>query len=204
MSPRTATALLVAASFALPSRAAAKPSPNPKAAAAAKRAVAAPPASDAVAGVYRVQGTAHVSARPIVDSEVEARADATLERGLRPREVRALLASQGHRCELVATLEGDGALAFAQGQRCVVAVDSPEARGRVEARLASGRGRVGDGRLSLDLSWELSGGLSVRTASRVEVLGREVELPSTWLPEAPVRGDARAKVDGWRDESRGR
>jgi hypothetical protein len=43
----------------------------------------------------------------------------------------------------------------------------------------------------------------LRTRERVAVLGREVDLPAAWTPELPVRGEARARAEGARDDSRG-
>lgn len=158
---------------------------------------------EAARGTYRLRGSARVDAGPVLSRSVEARADAVLRPGERPRAVRARLASQGHVCELAATLEEGGALAFEAGQRCAFDLRDPEARGHVEARLRSGRGTVRGGRLALDLSWDLSGAVSVQTARQVEVLGRTVELPAAWTPELPVRGEARIVAEGERDESRG-
>jgi hypothetical protein len=155
-----------------------------------------------VRGVYRVRGTARISARPLMDRDEEVYADATLEPGS-GRDVRVALATEGERCTLVARLSDDGALAFADGQSCRLKLDGPDARGAVEARLVSGRGRAGGGRLALELALGLSGRVAIRTGGgRYEVLGREVEVPSAWAPEVPVSGDAAAKVEGWRDESR--
>jgi hypothetical protein len=163
---------------------------------------AAAAAADGIRGTYRVRGTARVDAGPVLSREVEVRADAVLRRGDRPRKLRVRLAAEGHACELDATLEERGTLAFAAGQRCTFDVRDPTARGRVDATLREGRGHVRERALALDLVWELSGGLSLRTRERLEVLGREVELPAAWTPELPVRGEARARAEGERDDSR--
>ncbi len=152
-----------------------------------------------VAGTYRLHGTARVSAPPALDRGVELHADVVLAPGPRAREVRVRLSSGGYACDLVATLGDAGALRFDDGQRCDVAVEDPGARGRLEARVRSGRGQVRDGRLALDLAGELEGVLSLRTAG-LRVLG--AELPPTWTPELPVRGDARASAEGDLDRSR--
>jgi hypothetical protein len=158
---------------------------------------------DAVRGTYRLHGTAHVEARPALDDDVEVHADAILRPGPGPRDVRARLSAEAQSCDLDAKLGDGGALVFAEGQRCVVDLQAPDARGRIEARLRSGTGRIRDGQLALEMTWDLSGALSVRTAtSRIQVLGREVDLPATWMPEVPVRGDAHATVEGRRDASR--
>jgi hypothetical protein len=163
---------------------------------------AAPPA-DAIRGTYRLKGTARVDAGPVLSREVEVRADAVLRRGDRPRALRIRLAAEGHACELDATLDERGELAFAAGQRCAFDVRDPGARGRVNAALREGRGRLRERVLALELVWDLSGALSLRTRERVEVLGREVDLPAAWTPELPVRGEARARAEGARDDSRG-
>ena len=143
-----------------------------------------------------------IAAGPLLDRESEAHADATLEPGAGPRDVRTRLASQGYACDLLARLDDDGVLTFAPGQRCVLDLRSPQARGRVEGTLRAARGRVRDGQLELELTCDVSGNLSVRTADRVEVMGKQVELPAAWTPEAPVRGEAHASVQGGRDNSR--
>jgi hypothetical protein len=158
--------------------------------------------ADGIRGTYRVEGTARVDAGPILSREVAVRADAILRRGDRPRRLRVRLAAEGHACELDATLEERGALAFAPGQRCTIDLRDPAARGQVDATLREGRGHVRERALALELVWELSGGLALRTRERIEVLGREVELPAAWTPELPVRGEARARAEGARDDSR--
>jgi hypothetical protein len=183
---RARAARLVTAALALSAGAAALASP-----------------ADALRGTYRLSGTARVDAGPVLSRRVEARADAILSRSGGPRTVRARLLSQGHACELAATLGDGGTLAFEPGQRCAFDVQDPDVRGRVQAQLRSGRGRCEGGRLSLDLTFELSGALSLRTAERIEVMGTTVELPAAWTPELPLRGEARTVAEGSRDESRG-
>lgn len=158
---------------------------------------AAPPGED-VAGIYRVQGTARVDAAAPLGRRIEARGDAGVRAGA-GREVRIRLAAMDHACELVARRSDDGALAFAAGQRCELVLDDPGARGRVEARLRSGTGRLRDRHLALDLAFELAGQVSLR-AVPAQLLG--VELPSSWLPPMPVDGGAALSAAGDRDESR--
>lgn len=183
--PRPRAARLVAAALAL---------------AAAPAALASP--ADELRGTYRLAGSARVDAGPVLSRSVEARADAVLSPGRGPRAVRARLLAEGHACELAATLGEGGALAFEPGQRCAFAVQEPDARGSVEARLRAGRGKCEGGRLSLDLTFELSGALSMRTGQAIEVMGTKVELPAAWTPDLPLRGEARAVAEGGRDESR--
>ena len=114
-----------------------------------------------------------------------------------------MLAAEGQRCELSARLGDGGTLALDAGQQCALALDGPDARGRVTARLRSGRGRIGAGRLALDLAWDVSGRVAVRTGGgRYEVLGNTVDVPAAWAPEVPVSGQASAAVEGRRDDSR--
>lgn len=166
-------------------------------------AAAAPPFRDDVHGTYRLHGTARVSARPLPSREVEAHADAVLRPGAGPRDVRAHVAAEGYRCELDARVGEGGHLSFPAGQRCALDIDEPDARGRVEARLRSGGGRIGGGRLGLELSWDLSGSVRLRSEQRrIEVLGREIDVPGGWMPEVPVEGEAQVVVAGRRDASR--
>jgi len=168
---------------------------------AALAAAAAAPSGERIDGTYRLSGTTRIDAGAALSQEIETRADAVLRAGPQSA-VRARLAAQGHACELAATIGEGGALAFEAGQRCVLDLRDPEASGHVEARLRAGRGRLRDRRLSLDLTWDLSGAVSLRTAQRVQVLGKDVELPAAWAPEIPVRGEAHARAEGDRDDSR--
>jgi hypothetical protein len=163
---------------------------------------ASPAAAAAVSGTYRMHATGRVEAGPVLSRRVEERGDAILRPDDGPRAVRARLAAHGHACELVATVEATGELRFEPGQRCVFDVREDDARGKVEARLGSGRGRVRDRTLTLELAWELSGTLSVRTPERLEILGQKIELGSGWTPDLPVRGTARIEAEGTRDDSR--
>ncbi len=170
------------------------------AAAAALAGASAPPA--AIRGTYRLHGTARVAAAPALEDDIEVHADAVLRPGKGPRDVRALLVTEGHSCELDAKTGEGGTLSFQRGQRCVLDVRSPTTRGRIEARLRSASGSVREGVLALEMAFDLEGALSMRTASGVEVLGRKMDLPSAWTPEVPVRGSARATAEGRRDRSR--
>jgi hypothetical protein len=173
--------------------------------AAAALALGAPPADAtpaSVRGVYRLSGTAVIDVRPAFHREVEARADAVLDPGRGPRDLRLRVAAQGHACELAARLEPDGAVTLEPGQRCAVEVRDPEARGRLDLRLRSGRGRVDPARdrLALELAFDVSGALSLRASVGAQVFG--VDLGDAWMPEVPASGVARATAEGGRDHSR--
>jgi hypothetical protein len=155
-----------------------------------------------VRGLYRVHGTMRVAAGQMLDGASEVHADVTLEPGGGPLEVRVRVASQGYACDLVGRLADDGALDLAAGQRCTLDLRPPDARGRVEGTLRPSRGRVREDQLELELAADVSGTLSLRTGGRVEVLGNAVDLPEGWTPMTPVRGEARATVQGTRDRSR--
>jgi len=160
------------------------------------RAVAAPMLQQDVGGTYRLHGTAHVAASPLPRRTIELRADAVLTPGPAPRRVRLHLAAGGYACDLVASLDDDGALAFEDGQRCAVVIQSPDARGHLEARVRSGRGQLRGDHLALDLSCELTGAVSLGGKML------DADVPGIWVPEVPVRGDARAGAEGERDRSR--
>jgi hypothetical protein len=106
----------------------------------------------------------------------------------------------GQACELAASRADDGTLEFEAGQRCAFDLADPDARGHVEARLRAGRGRLRDRHLSLDLAFDTSGAVALRTAPGVQMLG--VEVPSTWTAEISVNGGASIRAEGDRDESR--
>jgi hypothetical protein len=168
-------------------------------AAGASLALAAVPGDDGVAGTYRLRGTARVDAAAPLGRNIESRGDAVV-RAAAAGAVRLRLVSLGHACELAASRAADGALAFAAGQRCAFDLDDPDARGHVEARLRAGSGRLRDRHLSLDLAFDLSGAVAIRTVERVQVLG--MEIPSSWTPDLPVSGPAAVRAEGDRDESR--
>jgi hypothetical protein len=158
------------------------------------------PSAPTERGTYRLEGTAHVDATPF-GRDVEVRADAVIRPGSGPRELRVRIASQGQVCELVARLGDAGALVFAAGQVCPIALEDPDMRGHVEARLRAGRGRIGDGRLAVELAFDLTG--SVRLAARsLQVFGAELPVPAALATDVPVKGLASASVAGRRDESR--
>lgn len=166
---------------------------------AAPAAAAAPRERDDLGGTYRMRGTAQVDAAAPLGRNIDSRGDAIV-RADRPGTIRVRLASMGQACELSAARKDDGALAFDAGQRCVFDLQDADARGHVEARLRAGSGRLRDRHLALDLAFELSGKIALRTAAGVQMLG--VELPSTWTPDIRLDGGAAVRAEGDRDESR--
>ncbi len=149
--------------------------------------------------IYRLHGTVHIASTPF-DRDMELHADAVVEPGPGQRDVVLHLASMGYRCRFVATRDAAGTLAFPPGQACVLEIRSPEARGRVQVRLTSGRGRLREEDLSVAFTSELSGAVTVSAGSPLIVFGRTV--PGTRGAEIPVRGEARAIAEGRRDHSR--
>lgn len=154
---------------------------------------------DAVAGTYRMAGTVRLAPGALPARELDARGDAVLVRGA-GGVLRARLAARGQRCDLEGQLGAGGGLSFAPGQVCRVVLDGEEARGTVEATLERGSGRAAAGLLALDLTFKLDGAVRLRPAS-LEVLGAAFKNGG-WLPEMPVNGDASARAEGRRDESR--
>jgi hypothetical protein len=148
-------------------------------------------------GTYRMEGAAHLRAPPAFDRTVKVRADAVLLSGSRAGDIRVRLASGGQACDLVARLERTGELVFARDQVCPIDIQSPDARGHVQARLRAGRGRLEGDQLDLSLSCRLDGGVKWRAA-----LKGGPELPALWLPETPVHGDADVDIRGEQDHSR--
>ena len=168
--------LLALSSLAAPAVAAAQPAQSPP----------------AVRGTYRVRAVARVAGVPLL-RDLELRADVVLEPASREGEVRARVASSGHTCQLTAKVAADGALRFPPGQRCTILLDEPETKGTVEATLRSGRGRVADRRIELQLRLGLEGQVRVATGP-IPGLAAETELP--------VSGEAAVEADGTRDDSR--
>jgi hypothetical protein len=150
-----------------------------------------------IEGRYRLDAHARVDASPGVDRAVDTEAVAVVTAPDRGGIVHVRLTSEGYACDLVARADAAGALALAAGQRCAVRLDRPEVRGAVDARLTSGRGRCDGQSLELDLRWDLSGRVSLLVGGqRMEVMGRELDVPSAWAPEVPLRGTAATHAAG--------
>jgi hypothetical protein len=165
---------------------------------AASSALAAPSAVDGRGGTYRMRGTARVDAASPLGGDIDSRGDAVVRVGT-GGTVHLRLASMGQACELAASIADDGALAFDAGQRCFFDLRD-DARGHVEARLRTGRGRLRDRHLSLDLTFDLSGAVALRTSEAVQMMG--VNIPPSWTPDIPLSGGAAVRAEGDRDESR--
>jgi hypothetical protein len=146
-----------------------------------------------------MHGAARVDAASPLGRSIEARGDVVVRRSA-GGTLRFRLASMGQACELAASRADDGTLAFEGGQRCAFDLADPDARGHVEARLRAGGGRLRDRHLSLDLAFDTSGAVALRTVPGVQMLG--VEVSSTWTPEISVNGGASVRAEGDRDESR--
>lgn len=145
----------------------------------------------AVAGRYALHATARVRANPVVDRELETDGDVEIRPGRASGVVQLRVSAEGYACELAARAGERGELVLEPGQRCSFDVAEPEVRGHVDARLVSARGRVQGDELVLELSWELSGSLSLLvTGRRIELMGRAIEVPDAWAPHLPLRGTA--------------
>ena len=170
--------------------------------AASPTAAADPPAG--ASGTYRVRTSATARAPPVLEERFEREVEVTLAPE-RSGAIRIRLESEQYRCELAGRISPGGEITFVPQQRCTLSVSEPAARGRVEARLESGNGRLRGEKLEIDVSWALSGATSLLVGGRtVEVLGRQMELPGTWMPEVPLRGTVRATGSGTRIREPGR
>ncbi len=159
-------------------------------------------AAGALLGTYRLHGRATLDARPFPPREEELHADVVLLPGAGPGAVRVRLAVVGARCELAATLDGAGVLTIAPGQRCPVDLASETTEGRAEARVLTGRGRVRDDVLDLELTAALTGTVQLRRAGGLGSLGKVLSLPGSSDRPVAVEGEARGRAAGRRDRSR--
>jgi hypothetical protein len=151
------------------------------------------------AGRYVLHGAAHVETTTFGTHDASADLDVVVSPGAAPGALRLELTSGAYACTLAARASPAGELALDRGQACPVDVAEEGARGRVEARLRSGRGRLEGGTLALELAFDLAGTLSVGTrGGRVTVLGAALDVPGAWTAPAPVRGTVEAKARGAR------
>ncbi|HYD39579.1 MAG TPA: hypothetical protein VEB43_02025 [Anaeromyxobacter sp.] len=158
--------------------------------------------AEALLGTYRLHGRAWLDARPFPPQDDEVHADVTLLPGAAPGAVRVRLAVVGARCELDATLDRAGVFTIAPGQRCPVDLSGETTQGQAEARVVTGRGRVRDDVLDLELTAALSGTVQLRSAGRLGSLGKVLSLPGSRERPVAFEGEARGRAAGRRDRSR--
>jgi hypothetical protein len=156
----------------------------------------------ALAAVFVLTGSARVQVSPFPAGDHPAEMRVTLDQARKPGHVSVRLESRGYTCVLDASRSGSGVLDFSTPATCPVDVSRPDARGRIDAQLRSGRGTIHGDRLTLDLRFDVSG----RIATRVErttfnVFGAEVVVPEGWTPAAPVRGTVTSSGSGLRQRS---
>ena len=158
--------------------------------------------ADGALGAYELTTTALVRITPFPASEQPGEVRVTLERGFTPGHVSVRLESRGYACVLDASRSRGGDLVFSLPASCPVNVRQPEARGRVDARLQSGRGTVRDGWLTLELRFDVAGSISTRVARRTYTLFQaEFTVPEGWTPAVPVRGTVTTAGSGARQRS---
>jgi hypothetical protein len=169
----------------------------------AARAREAPAASSrpVTSGRYLVTGTARANVTVLPAREYPVDVLVMVAPGDGPGGVRLHLRSRGYACELRGRVGKEQVLALEPGQSCQVELQGPDQRGRIDARLQSGKGRLSQGELSLQLAWDVGGSVSVSSGSRVTIPGTSVELTLPEAPAVPVRGTVEAEVRGPRDDS---
>jgi hypothetical protein len=151
------------------------------------------------AGRYVLHGSAHVELTTLGTHDGDADLDVVVAQGAAPGRLRLELSSGAYACALAARVSAAGDLAFDASQRCPVDLAEPGARGKVDARLRTGRGRILGGELALELAFDVSGTLSMGAqGGSVTVFGAEVNVPGAWTAPAPVRGTVEAKARGTR------
>jgi hypothetical protein len=152
-----------------------------------------------LAVVFVLSGNAHYDVNPFPPGDQSGEIRVTLDKAAAPGHVSVRLESMGYACVLDAARSRDGALAFTTPATCSVDVSDPDARGHVDARLRSGRGTVKGDRLSLELSFDVTGRVSTRIPrTTLNVLGSEVVVPEGWSPDVPIKGTVRSKGSGTR------
>lgn len=148
---------------------------------------------DAIVGTYGVAGTAHVSVSPFPAHDYPGAMTATFSRASGPGALSLRLEARGYGCTLQVQVGPDGSLRFPDDARCPLDIAEPDARGHVDARLRTGRGRVVGDTLELALQLDVNGTIQMRIPSRtIRIFGTEIQSPATWAPVAPVRGNVSA------------
>lgn len=157
---------------------------------------------DGALGAYVLNGTAKVRVTPFPAREQPGKVLVTLGPGRTPGHVSVRLESHGYSCVLDASRSRAGDLAFTIPASCAADVRETDARGRIDAHLQSGQGTVRDGRLALDLRFDVSGKISTRIARRTYTLFQtEFTVPGGWTPSVPVRGTVTSGGSGARKRS---
>jgi len=156
-------------------------------------------AQDAGFGTYRLVGHARVQVSPFPMQDQPGDVKATVEPTGEAGRVSVRLESQGYTCVLTASRTKGSALEFSTPAHCAVDVREPDARGRVDARLRSGHGSLRDGRLALELVFDVSGNVATRMARpRLNLFGADVVVPEGWTPAVPVSGTVSSSASGQR------
>jgi hypothetical protein len=156
----------------------------------------------ALAAVFVLTGSAHVQVAPFPPGDHPGEMRVIVDQARTPGHVSVRLESRGYSCVLDASRSGGGALEFTTPATCPVDVARPDARGRIDARLRSGRGTVRDDRLTLDLQFDVNGRIATRIPrTSFTVLGTEFVVPEGWTPAAPVRGTVTSSGSGTRQKS---
>ncbi|MBS1109126.1 MAG: hypothetical protein H6Q88_1118 [Anaeromyxobacteraceae bacterium] len=150
-------------------------------------------------GGYLLNATSQVRVSPFPASEQAGDVRVTLERARTPGHVSVRLESRGYSCVLDAARSRSGDLAFSTPASCPVDVRRPDARGRIDAQLRSGHGKVRDGWLTLDLRFDVSGTISTRVSGRTFTLFQsKFTVPEGWTPAVPIRGTVTSGGSGAR------
>jgi hypothetical protein len=152
---------------------------------------------DAMFGTYLVRGRADVQVSPFPSSDQPVDMTVTLGRSRTAGRVSVGIEARGYTCALEASRSSSGALDLVTPATCSLDVREPDARGHVDARLRSGRGIVRDGRLSLELRFDVDGKVSTRVArTRFTLFDTEFTVPEGWTPSVPLRGTVTSKGSG--------
>jgi hypothetical protein len=152
---------------------------------------------DAIFGTYQVRGRADVQVSPLPASNQPGDMTVTLGRSRTPGRVSVGIEARGYTCALEASRSSSGAIDLLTPATCALEIRDPDARGHVDARLRSGRGTLRDGRLSLELRFDVDGKVSTRVArTRFSLFDVEYEVPEGWTPSVPVRGSVTSRGSG--------
>lgn len=155
------------------------------------------PGPAGVSGTYALSGTAHVSISPFPAQDSPGTMTATLSRAPASGALSLHLDARGYRCTLQVRAAQDGSLQFVEGATCPLDITEPDARGHVDARLGTARGRVVDDTLELALQFDVKGSVQLKVPSKtIHIFGADFQTPATWAPSAPVHGTVAASGHG--------